>query len=60
LTARRSRTLSNAGLDLGLITEVRDMWQFYRDRSLETYGALASPVPQESIGVLDRMDMGCW
>ena len=45
MTARRSRTLSNVGLDLGLITEVRDMWQFYRDRRPETYGILASPVP---------------
>lgn len=60
MTARRSRTLSNVGLDLGLITEVSDVWQSYRDRSSETYGALASPVPQESIGISDRMDMGCW
>jgi beta-ureidopropionase len=30
-------------LDLGLIREVRDVWQFYRDRRPDMYGKLAAP-----------------
>lgn len=32
-----------ADVDLGLIREVRNTWQFYRDRRPETYGALVAP-----------------
>jgi N-carbamoylputrescine amidase len=32
-----------ADLNLDLIKEVRDTWQFYRDRRPETYGAITSP-----------------
>jgi beta-ureidopropionase len=32
-----------ADLDLDLIREVRNTWQFYRDRRPETYGALVQP-----------------
>ena len=32
-----------ADLDLGLIEEVRRMWQFYRDRRPETYAELVEP-----------------
>jgi beta-ureidopropionase len=31
-----------ADLDLGLIQEVRNTWQFYRDRRPETYGAITA------------------
>jgi len=37
--------LVTADLDLDLITEVRDIWQFYRDRRPETYGDLAKLLP---------------
>jgi N-carbamoylputrescine amidase len=30
-------------LDLDLITEVRDTWQFYRDRRPDAYGPLVQP-----------------
>jgi N-carbamoylputrescine amidase len=29
-----------ADLDLGMIQQVRNTWQFYRDRRPETYGAI--------------------
>jgi N-carbamoylputrescine amidase len=32
-----------ADLDLDQIKEVRDVWQFYRDRRPETYGAITAP-----------------
>lgn len=32
-----------ADLDLALIREVRNTWQFYRDRRPETYGAITAP-----------------
>ncbi len=32
-----------ADLDLDQIREVRDIWQFYRDRRPETYGAVTAP-----------------
>ncbi len=32
-----------ADMDLDLIREVRNVWQFYRDRRPETYGALTAP-----------------
>jgi beta-ureidopropionase len=32
-----------ADLDLDLIREVRNVWQFYRDRRPETYGAITAP-----------------
>jgi N-carbamoylputrescine amidase len=34
-----------ADLDLDLIAEVRNAWQFYRDRRPETYGDLAELLP---------------
>ena len=34
-----------ADLDLDLITEVRDIWQFYRDRRPETYGDMTKLLP---------------
>src|SRR5215472_13128898 len=30
-------------LDMGLLTEVRDLWQFYRDRRPDQYGSLVQP-----------------
>ena len=32
-----------ADLDLDLIREVRNTWQFFRDRRPETYGAIVQP-----------------
>lgn len=32
-----------ADLDMAMVQEVRDLWQFFRDRRPETYGALVSP-----------------
>ena len=34
-----------ADLDLDLITEVRDIWQFYRDRRPETYEDMVKLLP---------------
>lgn len=34
-----------ADLDLGMVDEVRTLWQFFRDRRPETYGPLAEPRP---------------
>ena len=34
-----------AELDMGLIREVRDTWQFYRDRRPETYDDLVRQLP---------------
>ena len=34
-----------ADLDLAMVDEVRTLWQFFRDRRPETYGALAEPRP---------------
>ena len=36
-----SRTL--AELDMDMVREVRDLWQFFRDRRPETYTPLADP-----------------
>jgi len=30
-------------LDMGLLEEVRHLWQFYRDRRPDSYGPLAQP-----------------
>ena len=30
-------------LDMGMLEEVRNLWQFYRDRRPDTYGPLAQP-----------------
>ena len=30
-------------LDLGKLTEVRDLWQFYRDRRPDSYESLVNP-----------------
>ena len=35
--------LITADLDMDTIREVRDLWQFYRDRRPETYGDLVAP-----------------
>jgi beta-ureidopropionase len=35
--------LLTAELDLGMLDEVRNLWQFYRDRRPETYGDLTRP-----------------
>ena len=35
--------LITADLDMDTIREVRDLWQFYRDRRPETYGDLVLP-----------------
>lgn len=32
-----------ADLDMDMIKETRDLWQFYRDRRPETYGAITAP-----------------
>jgi N-carbamoylputrescine amidase len=32
-----------ADLDLEMIQEVRNTWQFYRDRRPESYGAIVEP-----------------
>ena len=37
--------LVTADLDLDLIQEVRNAWQFYRDRRPETYGDIARLLP---------------
>jgi len=43
-TASRDQTeLVTAELDLDKIREVRNVWQFYRDRRPETYGGLVAP-----------------
>jgi N-carbamoylputrescine amidase len=34
-----------AELDLAMVKEVRDLWQFYRDRRPETYGFMAQLLP---------------
>ena len=34
-----------ADMDLGLIEEVRRVWQFFRDRRPETYGPLVDLAP---------------
>ena len=41
--AARQDDVLVADLDLDMIEEVRNMWQFYRDRRPETYGALVAP-----------------
>ena len=32
-----------ADLDMAMVQEVRDLWQFFRDRRPETYNELVSP-----------------
>ena len=48
----RSRTTTSSAvseavvvrdLDLGMLEDVRQLWQFYRDRRPDTYGPLAQP-----------------
>ena len=41
--SRDREELVVADLDLRLIQQVRDTWQFYRDRRPETYGAITTP-----------------
>ena len=42
--AKRDRDeLVIADLDLDVIKEVRNIWQFYRDRRPDTYGGLVKP-----------------
>ena len=43
IASRDSDDIVIADLDLDLIREVRNTWQFYRDRRPETYGALVEP-----------------
>ena len=43
VASRDQDELLVADMDLDLITEVRNVWQFYRDRRPETYGALTTP-----------------
>jgi N-carbamoylputrescine amidase len=41
--SRGSDDIVMADLDLDMIREVRNTWQFYRDRRPETYGAIVQP-----------------
>ena len=41
--SRSSDDIVIADLDLDMIREVRNTWQFYRDRRPETYGAIVQP-----------------
>jgi beta-ureidopropionase len=41
--SRDQDELITADLDMDTIREVRDLWQFYRDRRPETYGDLVAP-----------------
>lgn len=41
--SRNTDDIVIADLDLDQIKEVRDTWQFYRDRRPETYGAITAP-----------------
>ncbi len=41
--ARNTDSLVVADLDLDLIREVRNVWQFYRDRRPDMYGSLTAP-----------------
>jgi len=41
--ARNSDDIVVAGLDLDMIRDVRNTWQFYRDRRPETYGPVTAP-----------------
>lgn len=41
--SRDQTELIVADLDLGMIEEVRNTWQFYRDRRPESYGAIVAP-----------------
>ncbi|MGH7997539.1 MAG: nitrilase-related carbon-nitrogen hydrolase [Opitutaceae bacterium] len=41
--SRNRDELVVADLDLDMIAEVRNVWQFYRDRRPETYGAITAP-----------------
>jgi len=42
---RDKTALITADLDMDLIREVRNLWQFYRDRRPETYGELVEQLP---------------
>jgi N-carbamoylputrescine amidase len=33
-----------ADLDLDMVREVRELWQFFRDRRPESYGAISAPL----------------
>ena len=41
--SRNTDDIVIADLDLDLIREVRNTWQFYRDRRPETYAAITAP-----------------
>jgi len=43
VASRDKDELLIADLDLGIIQEVRNVWQFYRDRRPETYAPITSP-----------------
>ena len=43
VASRDKDELLIADLDLGIIQEVRNVWQFYRDRRPETYGPITLP-----------------
>lgn len=43
VASRDKDELLVADMDLDMITEVRNVWQFYRDRRPETYGAIVAP-----------------
>ena len=43
VASRDKDELLIADLDLGIIQEVRNVWQFYRDRRPETYSPITSP-----------------
>lgn len=45
VASRDQSELVVADLDLGMIEEVRRVWQFYRDRRPETYGDLVKELP---------------
>jgi N-carbamoylputrescine amidase len=44
-----------ADLDLDHIEEVRNVWQFYRDRRSETYGALAEIAPHRDLRAVEPL-----
>ena len=40
---RRGADVIVRDLDMDKLTEVRDLWQFYRDRRPDAYGSLVNP-----------------
>jgi N-carbamoylputrescine amidase len=51
--SRNADELVVADLDLDRIEEVRNVWQFYRDRRPETYGPLADIAPRKDLRTAD-------